>query len=155
MNPAGPNKPSSVGPLGPARPARRDDPGELIDYRAVVESVALVLGAVWRNRSRATAVFLGLIVGADLGYGLSYEIAEDKDAYYLPILIATAILAGIGTAGLLQFIRRKFATRNSLALLGALVIGALPAWPYSTGWGYYPSGLGLVLLIVLLVILLR
>jgi hypothetical protein len=32
-----------------------------------------------------------------------------------------------------------------------LVIGAVPAWPYSRGWGYYPSGgLGLVLVIVLL-----
>jgi len=37
-----------------------------------------------------------------------------------------------------------------------LLLAALPTWPYSTGWGYYPSGgLGLVLLIVLLVVLLR
>ena len=42
-----------------------------------------------------------------------------------------------------------------LLILLLLVIGALPAWPYSTGWGYYPSGLGLVLLIVLLIVLLR
>jgi hypothetical protein len=42
-----------------------------------------------------------------------------------------------------------------LLILLLLVIGALPAWPYSTGWGYYPSGLGLVVLIVLLVVLLR
>jgi hypothetical protein len=42
-----------------------------------------------------------------------------------------------------------------LLILLLLVIGALPSWPYSTGWGYYPSGLGLVLLIVLLVILFR
>jgi Protein of unknown function (DUF3309) len=35
-----------------------------------------------------------------------------------------------------------------------LLIGALPTWPYSTGWGYYPSGgLGLVLLIVLILAL--
>jgi hypothetical protein len=35
-----------------------------------------------------------------------------------------------------------------------LVIGALPSWPYSTGWGYYPSGgLGLVLLIVLILLI--
>ena len=35
-----------------------------------------------------------------------------------------------------------------------LVLGALPAWPYSQGWGYFPSGgLGLVLLIVILVML--
>ena len=43
-----------------------------------------------------------------------------------------------------------------LLLLVLLLIGALPAWPYSGGWGYYPSGgLGLILLIVLLVLLLR
>ena len=39
-------------------------------------------------------------------------------------------------------------------LLLVLLIGALPTWPYSSGWGYYPSsGLGLLLLIVLLVFL--
>jgi len=41
-------------------------------------------------------------------------------------------------------------------ILLLLLIAALPTWPYSTAWGYYPSGgLGLTLLIVLLVILLR
>lgn len=35
------------------------------------------------------------------------------------------------------------------------LIGAIPAWPYSTGWGYGPSGLlGAVLVIVLVVVLL-
>lgn len=43
-----------------------------------------------------------------------------------------------------------------LLILILVIIAALPAWPYSTGWGYYPSGgLGLVFLIVLLVVLLR
>lgn len=37
-----------------------------------------------------------------------------------------------------------------LLVLVLAFLGALPAWPYSTGWGYYPSsGLGLLLLIVL------
>jgi hypothetical protein len=37
-----------------------------------------------------------------------------------------------------------------LIILVILVLGALPTWPYSAGWGYYPSGgLGLLLLIVL------
>ncbi|HUE52953.1 MAG TPA: DUF3309 family protein [Terriglobales bacterium] len=37
-----------------------------------------------------------------------------------------------------------------LIILILLLIGALPTWPYSSGWGYYPSGgLGLVLVIVL------
>jgi Protein of unknown function (DUF3309) len=42
-----------------------------------------------------------------------------------------------------------------LLILLLLVVGALPTWPYSVGWGYYPSGLGVILLIILLVILLR
>ena len=41
-----------------------------------------------------------------------------------------------------------------LVILVLLLIGAFPAWPYSTGWGYYPSG-GLVLLIVLILLLWR
>lgn len=41
-----------------------------------------------------------------------------------------------------------------LLVLVLLLIGAVPAWPYNTGWGYYPSGgIGLVLAIVLLLAL--
>jgi hypothetical protein len=42
-----------------------------------------------------------------------------------------------------------------LVIVLLLVFGALPTWPYSSGWGYYPSGLGLLVLIVLAVLLLR
>ena len=34
-----------------------------------------------------------------------------------------------------------------------LLIGSLPSWPYSTGWGYYPSGLFGLILLVLVVML--
>lgn len=40
-----------------------------------------------------------------------------------------------------------------LILLVLLLLGAVPTWPYSRGWGYYPSGLAGVLLIVLIVLL--
>jgi hypothetical protein len=41
-----------------------------------------------------------------------------------------------------------------LIILILLLVGLFPAWPYSTGWGYYPSGgVGLVLLIVLILAL--
>jgi hypothetical protein len=41
-----------------------------------------------------------------------------------------------------------------IVLLVLLLLGALPTWPYSGNWGYYPSGgLGLVLLIVVLLAL--
>jgi len=39
-----------------------------------------------------------------------------------------------------------------LVVLILLLIGALPTWPYSSGWGYYPSG-GLGLLLIVLIIL--
>jgi len=40
-----------------------------------------------------------------------------------------------------------------LIILVLLLIGALPTWPYSSGWGYYPSsGLGLVLLVILILL---
>jgi hypothetical protein len=40
-----------------------------------------------------------------------------------------------------------------LIILVLLLIGALPTWPYSSGWGYYPSGgLGLILVIILILV---
>jgi Protein of unknown function (DUF3309) len=43
----------------------------------------------------------------------------------------------------------------ALIVIILLLIGALPTWPYSAGWGYYPSGgLGVVLLVVLVLVLL-
>jgi hypothetical protein len=41
-----------------------------------------------------------------------------------------------------------------IIILVLLLIGALPTWPYSAGWGYYPGGgLGLILLIVIILAL--
>jgi hypothetical protein len=41
-----------------------------------------------------------------------------------------------------------------IIILILLLIGSLPTWPYSTGWGYYPTGgLGLILLIVIILLL--
>ena len=40
-----------------------------------------------------------------------------------------------------------------LILLVLILIGALPTWPYSGGWGYYPSGgLGIVLIVLLVLV---
>lgn len=55
----------------------------------------------------------------------------------------------------------RIATRRAamyillMILLVFLLLGALPAWPYSRGWGYYPSGgIGLVLLVLIILLLL-
>ena len=54
------------------------------------------------KQDRATFWFLSLMVIADLAYALSYSIAEDKDAYYLPAFIAIAIAAGFGLRWLIE-----------------------------------------------------
>ena len=42
-----------------------------------------------------------------------------------------------------------------LIIVIILLLGALPTWPYSSGWGYFPSGgLGLVLVIVIILLVL-
>jgi len=41
-----------------------------------------------------------------------------------------------------------------LILLIVMLLGALPSWPYSRGWGYYPSGIFGVVLLVIIVLLL-
>ncbi|HEY4890917.1 MAG TPA: DUF3309 family protein [Reyranella sp.] len=42
-----------------------------------------------------------------------------------------------------------------LIILILILIGALPSWPYSSGWGYYPSGgVGLILIIIVVLLLL-
>lgn len=41
-----------------------------------------------------------------------------------------------------------------LIILIILLIGAVPTWPYSSGWGYYPSGgIGIILIIVIVLLL--
>jgi len=41
-----------------------------------------------------------------------------------------------------------------LIVLVVLLLGAIPTWPYSVGWGYYPSGgIGMVLVVLLVLVL--
>jgi tetratricopeptide (TPR) repeat protein len=89
------------------------------------------------KRDRTAFWFLVLIVLADLAYSLSYEIAEDKDAYYLPAFISIAISAGLGVRWLIQ----RAASKPSpiwtpyLAALTAIVLTSATAfaanWPFN------------------------
>jgi hypothetical protein len=62
--------------------------------------LALVLAAAGLGqrfkRDRATFYLLSLLVAADVVYGLGYEIAEDKDAYYLPAFMALTVAVAFG-----------------------------------------------------------
>jgi hypothetical protein len=41
-----------------------------------------------------------------------------------------------------------------IIILVLALVGALPAWPYSRGWGYYPSGIAGIVVLILIVLLL-
>jgi len=53
-----------------------------------------------------------------------------------------------------QVPREDFMFTILLVLVILMLLGALPAWPYSRSWGYYPSGgLGLVVVVLLVLLL--
>jgi len=68
----------------------------------------------------------------------------------LRVISGTGIGDGCGAGG----VRYRGMSTLLLIVLVLLLVGALPTWPHSSGWGYYPSGgLGLVLVIVLILVL--
>ncbi|HEU5313725.1 MAG TPA: DUF2723 domain-containing protein [Candidatus Udaeobacter sp.] len=89
------------------------------------------------KRDRTTFWFVLTIVIADLAYALSYEIAEDKDAYYLPTFISIAIVAGLGIRWLIQSAVSKSlpAVKPSLAAAIAVLvictIALIANWPFN------------------------
>jgi hypothetical protein len=95
------------------------------------------------KRDRTAFWFLLLIVLADLAYSLSYEIAEDKDAYYLPTFISIAIAAGLGLRWLIQFAasRRSPIWRPYVAAATAIVLISATAfaanWPFNNRRHYF------------------
>ncbi len=52
-----------------------------------------------------------------------------------------------------QMYGNNLLTSLLLIVLILLILGALPNWPYSRGWGYYPSGLLGIILIIILIML--
>ena len=101
---------------------------------ALIVAVAGFVAAF--KRDRTTFLFLLLVVLADLAYTLNYDIAEDKDAYYLPVFIAVAIAAGIGVHAFLQFVVAK----RSLNAGGLFIIGLgvmiVPALALASNWPF-------------------
>ncbi len=84
---------------------------------------ALVLAALgfhstWK-RARALFLALALLVALDLTYATLYTIAEDKDAYYLPSVVALGLAAGLGAHELMARLPRRRAVL-------ALALAALP-----------------------------
>jgi Protein O-mannosyl-transferase TMEM260-like len=95
------------------------------------------------KRDRTAFLFLVLIVIADLAYALSYEIAEDKDAYYLPAFISIAIAAGLGIQWLIQraalspspMWRPSVVAATTIILTSAMAFAA--NWPFNNRRHYF------------------
>ena len=89
------------------------------------------------KRDRTAFWFLLLIVLADVAYSLIYEIAEDKDAYYLPAFISIAIAAGLGIHRLVQLAAsgRSPIWTPSVAVATTIVLTSATAfaanWPFN------------------------
>jgi hypothetical protein len=95
------------------------------------------------KRNRTTFWVLLVVVIADLAYGFSYEIAEDKDAYYLPTFFAIAVAAGFGIRRLIQLtvskpipIRRAFLIA-AIAVLLPVTIEVASNWPFNNRKHYF------------------
>ncbi len=95
------------------------------------------------KRDRTVFWFLFSIVIADLAYALSYEIAEDKDAYYLPTFISIAIAAGLGIRWLIRSVVSKSIPVGKPSLAAAITVlvvctVALTAnWPFTNRGQYF------------------
>lgn len=79
------------------------------------------------RRDRGLAAGLALIALADVAYSVSYQIAEDKDAYYLPVFLVIALAAGLGAAALLRARVGRALPAQVRRLALAAVLLALPA----------------------------
>ncbi len=95
------------------------------------------------KRDRTTFWFLLFIVTADLAYALSYYIAEDKDAYYLPTFISIAIAAGFGIRWLIQLavfqsmpVGRPYLVA-AIAVLLTCTIAFTANWPFNNRRHYF------------------
>lgn len=91
---------------------------------AGVALAALGLGSLFR-RDRTMFYFLVLVIVVDLAYALNYDIAEDKEAYYLPVFLAVAIAAGLGAAWLVGIAGRGSGRSIAFAVLAAAPLAAL------------------------------
>lgn len=78
------------------------------------------------KRDRTAFWFLLLVVIGNMAYGLNYEIAEDKDAYYLPTFIALVVAAGFGMRWLIRLAASRPALARRFYALAALAVLIVP-----------------------------
>jgi tetratricopeptide (TPR) repeat protein len=98
------------------------------------------------RQDRTSFWFLLFIIIADVAYGISYEIAEDKDAYYLPTFISVAIAAAFGVRWLVQLSASKAMAlqKTYCAAVAAILVtsatGFAANWPFNNRRHYFIAG---------------
>ena len=99
---------------------------------------ALALAGLVVAFFRDNAIFwcLALVIAADLLYALGYEIAEDKDAYYLPALIAMTIAAGFGAEWLLKTVTLASVGWGNRRSIVAVLVLLVPIAALVGNWSY-------------------
>jgi tetratricopeptide (TPR) repeat protein len=95
------------------------------------------------KRDRAAFWFLLFIIAGNFAYDLNYEIAEDKDAYYLPVFVSIAIAAGLGIRWLIQrTVSKRLLAEKSFLVPAAVVlltwvIALSGNWPFNNRRQYF------------------
>ena len=89
------------------------------------------------RRDRTAFWFLILVVLFNLGYAVNYEIAEDKDAYYLPTFISIAAASGYGMREVLQRFASSIRAPAAGLMLVIPLLGLLAHWPYNNRSHYF------------------
>ena len=80
--------------------------------------------------------FLALVALADIVYGVSYSIAEDKDAYYLPAFLALTIAAAFGLRWLIGLAVLKRESVIGARLTTAALVLVIPACTLAANWSF-------------------
>jgi len=88
------------------------------------------------KRDRTTFWFLLTVMIADLAYAVSYEIAEDKDAYYLPTFISIAIAAALGIRWMIQWAVSKRAPVGKFSVAATTVVLVICATTIAANWPF-------------------
>ena len=117
------------------------------EFGVVWMPVALAFAAVGFHsafkRDRTVFWFLVLILGVNLLYCLSYTIAEDKDAYYLPPFVSLTIAVGFGLHRVMQLalstaaLARKEYISAALPLVLVVGIALIGNWPFNNRRHYF------------------
>jgi Protein of unknown function (DUF2723) len=89
------------------------------------------------RRDRTGFWFFVLVVLFNLGYALNYEIAEDKDAYYLATFISIAVSFGYGIREVLHRVPSNIRTPAAGLMLLIPLLGLFAHWPYNNRGHYF------------------